>query len=152
MGIQPIDAIFQMYAGIFLFPPPAAGAFRKKRSNSPDGDFYVIPQVPQSERFNFFNGVTEPSIGAQSRGELRLEKFGPGIGAVGGEYELVQLRAMETAAFWESWDREIIRGAGAVGEIQPERDVGQSTISTAGSEIENRDVKASRDGNRPTKE
>lgn len=39
-----------------------------------------------------------------------------------------------------------------MGEIQPERDVGQSTVSTTGSEIENRDVEASCDGHRPTKE
>lgn len=59
---------------------------------------------------------------------------------------------METAAFREPRDGKLVGSGGAVGDIQPERDVSQSSVSTAGSEIENRNVEASSDVHRPPKE
>lgn len=59
---------------------------------------------------------------------------------------------METAPFREPRDGELVGGGGAVGEIQPQGNVSQSSVSAGGGEIENRNVETSGDSHRPAEE
>lgn len=68
--------------------------------------------------------------------DLRLEESRPGIGAVCGSEESVQLGDMEVAGIGKARQVELVRAAPAVGEVLPQGYIGSGAVGAAGGESE----------------
>ncbi|KAF4372012.1 hypothetical protein G4B88_001512, partial [Cannabis sativa] len=103
----------------------------KKRTNTPNGAFNVIPEDLESEGFDFFDGVTQPGMRFQRQ---------------------LQLGTVETAAFRETSDLEFFRLRFPVREFEPDRHVGRSAVSATGRESDTDGIEAIGNAHRPPHE